>query len=172
VAEGQGDEEQTFRGDADRLLGPSLDPTRYPLLAEVLATPNASAFRLELMQLFGPLVRARAPRRSLRAMCRLEGPGYDEPVLVKNISATGVRFLVQSDATLDLTRFSKMSLHVRIKAGPRTMAVALVRRCGGDQRHTDLACRFLSPTPDHLQVVAEIRSRICAEATLPAEAIT
>ncbi|MEA2697618.1 MAG: hypothetical protein QOI66_1889 [Myxococcales bacterium] len=154
-----GDGDHGFRSDVDKLLGPSLDARRFPILAKALGTRKAPALRRELMDLFGALPRARAPRRSVRAMCRLAGPGYDQPVLVKNISATGVRLLVPSGAFLDLTRFTNMSLDVRIKSGARTLAVALVRRCGGDLRNTDLACRFVSPTADHQQIVAEIRSR-------------
>jgi hypothetical protein len=160
VIEIVGDEKRESRSDMDSLLGASFDAERFPILAQALGAANAPALRRELTQLLGPLLRARAPRRSVRAMCRLEGPGYDEPVLVRNISASGVRFLVPSGASLDLTRFANMSLHVRIRSGPRTLAVALVRRCGGDLRHTDLACRFLSPAADHLQMVAELRGRI------------
>lgn len=165
------DDERGFVGETDRLLGPALDATQYPILTGILATPSGPALRGELVQLFGPMLRARAPRRSIRAMCRLEGPGYDEPVLIKNISASGVRFLVQSDTPLDLTQFAKMSLHVRTKSGARTLTVSLVRRCGGDARHTDLACRFLSPAADHLQTVEEIRSKIFGVAASPVEAI-
>ena len=103
-------------------------------------------------------------------MCRLEGPGYDEPVLVKDISVSGVRFLVQTDAPLDLTRFDNMSLQVRTTSGARALAVALVRRCDGDERHTDLACRFLSPAADHLQTIADLRSKIFSTTALPSEA--
>ena len=154
------DDDEAIRSDTERLLGSPIDGARYPTLAAVLAGPNATALRRELMELFAPQLRARAPRRAVRAICRLEGPGYNEPILVKDISATGVRFLVQTDVALDLTQFADMRLHLRISSGSRTLPVTLVRRCGGDQRHTDLACRFVAPAPDHEQVVAEIRSKI------------
>jgi len=154
------DDEVSVGGAAENLLKAPIDGMRYPVLAAALAGPNAGALRRELMDLFAPQLRARAPRRAVRAICRLEGPGYDEPILVKDISASGVRFLVQTDVALDLNQFADMRLHLRINSGPRTLPVALVRRCGGDQRHTDLACRFVAPAPDHEQVVAEIRSKI------------
>jgi len=81
-----------------------------------------------------------------------------------------VRFLVQTDVALDLTQFADMHLHLRISSGPRVLPVALVRRCGGDQRHTDLACRFVAPASDHGQVVAEIRSKIFGDEPPLAEA--
>jgi hypothetical protein len=154
------DDELSVRGDSERLLEAPVDGARYPVLATVLAGPKGVALRRELMDLFAPQLHARAPRRAVRAICRLEGPGYNEPILVKDISSTGVRFLVQTDVALDLTQFADMRLHLRIASGPRVLPVALVRRCGGDQRHTDLACRFVAPAPDHGQVVAEIRSKI------------
>jgi hypothetical protein len=149
-----------FMGDAKRLLGSSIDTARYPILAAALAAPDAPALRRELMELLAPQLRARAPRRSLRVMCRLQGQGYDEPVLITDISASGVRFLVQSDVPIDLTQFDNMHLQVRVGSGPRSLAVALVRRCGGDKRHTDLACRFLERTSDHQEIAMEIRNRI------------
>jgi hypothetical protein len=154
------DEDEASGRDPERLLGSSFDAARYPILAAALAAPNAPQLRRELIEVFTPGLRARAARRTLRVMCRLEGQGYDEPVLIKDISASGVRFLVQSDVLLDLTRFDSMRLQVRIASGPRALTVAFVRRCGGDERHIDLACRFVAPAPDHQQTIAEIRSRI------------
>jgi hypothetical protein len=165
------EDEEALRGDTERLLSPPIDGAQYPVLATVLAGPNAMALRRELMELFAPQLRARAPRRAVRAICRLEGPGYNEPILVKDISATGVRFLVQTDVALDLTQFADMRLHLRISSGARMLPVALVRRCGGDQRHTDLACRFVAPTPDHGQVVAEIRSKIFGDEPAPSSSV-
>ena len=156
----ESDDEGHVSGDAERLLSGPVDGARYPILAAALTGESAAALRRELTDLFAPQLRARAPRRAVRAICRLEGPSYSEPVLVKDVSATGVRFLVQTDVALDLTQFADMRLQVRIGSGPRSLPVALVRRCGGDERHTDLACRFVGPAPDHGQVVAELRSRI------------
>jgi hypothetical protein len=162
------DEEGSDRGDAAGVLSAPIDGVRYPVLAAVLGGPHAGAIRRELTELFAPQLRARAPRRAVRAICRLEGPSYNEPILVKDISASGVRFLVQTDVALDLTQFADMRLHLRIASGARVLPVALVRRCGGDQRHTDLACRFTAPAPDHAQVVADIRSKIFGDEPAPA----
>lgn len=164
------DDERAF-GDTERLLGPSIDGARYPILAAALTSDDGQALRRELMELFAPQLRVRAPRRPLRIICRLAGQGYDEPVLIKDISASGVRFLVQADVSLDLNRFDVMRLQVRIGRETRALPVALVRRCGGDERHTDLACRFLAPTSGHDQMVAEIRSMIFGEAALAAESL-
>lgn len=171
IATEDDDDEVSVGGPAARLLDAPIDGVRYPVLAAALAGPNAVALRGELMDLFAPQLRARAPRRTVRAICRLEGPGYNEPILVKDISTTGVRFLVQTDVALDLTQFADMRLHLRINSGARALPVALVRRCGGDQRHTDLACRFLSPAPDHGQVVAEIRSKIFGDEPVSSEPV-
>jgi hypothetical protein len=170
VIEADDETERTSDADAARLLGAALETARYPVLAAALSAPNASDLWRELMELLGPQLGVRAPRRSVRAMCRLEGQGYDEPVLIKDISATGVRFLVQTDVALDLNSFGSKRLHVRTGSGPRILEVALVRRCGGDERHTDLACRFLCPPSDHEQLVAEIRSRIFGDMAAPAQA--
>jgi hypothetical protein len=156
--------------DGEQPLGGLIDPARFPILAMALSVANARELRRELVRLFAPQLTARAPRRAVRTICRLEGPRYDEPVLVKDISLSGVRFLVQADVPLDLARFGNMHLHARMASGPRALEVALVRRCGGDERHTDLAWRFVSPAADHAQVVAEIRSQIFGETPPTADA--
>jgi hypothetical protein len=154
------DEQKSLRDDLDGALAAATDAVHYPVLAAALAGPQGEELRHELVRLLAPQLHLRAPRRNIRALCRLEGPGYDEPVLLTDISATGVRFLAQTSVPLDLTRFGDMRLHVKMSAGPRTLAVSLVRRCGGDERFTDVACRFLSVEADHAQVVAEVRSAI------------
>jgi hypothetical protein len=169
VFETDGDDDSDFLVDAEQLLA-SLVATRYPTLVEALASPQGASLRRDLIRLLSPFLHPRAQRRSLRVMCRLEGPGYDEPVLIKDVSVSGVRFLVQKDAPLDLTRFDNMNLQVRTASGSRALGVALVRRCDGDERHTDLACRFVSPAADHLQTVADLRSKIFSTSALPAEA--
>ena len=155
----------TLIHDVDGLLASATDPLRYPALAAVLSGARGVELRHELVRLLAPQMHLRAPRRLLRILCRLEGAAYDEPVLLSDISATGVRFRVQSDVPLDVTHFGEMRLHVKTATGPRTLSVALVRRIGGDERFTDVACRFLSTEPDHAQVVAEVRSAIFGSAT-------
>lgn len=150
--------------DVKRALKPAEDPLRFPKLASLLAARDGDALRRELVELVGPSLRLRAPRRYVRVLCRLSAEGYDEPVLLTDVSETGVRFLVQADVPLDLTRAGHMTLSVRTTAGPRNLVIALVRRCGGDDRHTDLACRFLEVGPDHSAIVTELRSLIFGEA--------
>lgn len=146
--------------DANSLLATATNAVEFPVLAAALAGPQGAELRHELVRLVAPQLHLRAPRRYLRVLCRLEGVAYDEPVLLTDISVTGVRFLVLTDVPLDVTHFGNMRLHVKTKGGARTLAVALVRRCGGDERHTDVACRFLETDADHAQLVAEIRSVI------------
>jgi hypothetical protein len=165
------DEPNDFREDVDGALASATDAIRYPVLAAALTGSQGAELRHELVRLLAPQLHLRAPRRNIRALCRLEGSGYDEPVLLTDISATGVRFLALTSVPLDLTQFGEMRLHVKMSAGPRTLAVALVRRCGGDERYTDVACRFLSVDADHAQIVAEARSAIFGgEVTLAATA--
>jgi hypothetical protein len=140
---------------------PAVDGNRYPILGLALVGRNGPELRRELIALLSEReLRERAPRRSVYVMCRLEGPGYDEPVLVKDISASGVRFLLQSDVSLDVNQVGNLTLHVRTSGGPQALPLALVRRCGGDQRHTEVACRFLNPTPDYPQFVADLVSNV------------
>ena len=61
------DDEVSVGGAAERLLDAPIDAVRYPVLAAALAGPNALALRRELMDLFAPQLRARAPRRTVRA---------------------------------------------------------------------------------------------------------
>jgi hypothetical protein len=150
--------------DVKRALKPAEDPHRFPRLAALLAGQDGETLRRELAELVGPSLRLRAPRRYVRVLCRLRAEGYDEPVLLTDVSESGVRFLVQADVPLDLTRAGRMTLSARTTGGARDLVIALVRRCGGDERHTDLACRFLEVAPDHTATVTELRSLIFGEA--------
>jgi hypothetical protein len=152
--------EQTIHEDVDGVLASAGDPLQYPVLAAALASAQGEELRHEMVRLLAPQLHVRAPRRYLRVICRLEGATYDEPVLLTDISATGVRFLVLTDVPLDVTHSGNMRLHVKTQAGQRTLNLALVRRIGGDARHTDVACRFLDTEPDHQQLVTELRSTI------------
>jgi len=154
--------EDESEDDVARMLAPEAE-SRFPLLASLLAGPDGEALKRELGALFGPPLRSRAPRRVLRVMGRLRADGYDEPVLITDVSESGVRFLVQADVPLDLTRAGRMALRVRTERGPRELTVELVRRCGGDARHTDLACHFVDVEADHGSTVAELRSVIFGE---------
>ena len=158
--------------DLDGALASATDVVRYPVLAAALAGAVGVELRHELVRLLAPQLHLRAPRRSIRALCRLEGTGYDEPVLLTDISATGVRFLALTSVPLDLTHSGEMRLHVKMSAGLRTLAISLVRRCGGDEHYTDVACRFLAVDADHARIVAEVRSAIfgASEATVAAPA--
>jgi hypothetical protein len=154
-----------FHEDIEGVLASATDHVRYPVLAAALASALGAELRRELVKLVAPQLHLRAPRRYVRVMCRLEGAVYDEPVLLTDISATGARFLVSTSVPLDITHAGDMRLHLRTSAGRRTLPVALVRCCGGDERHTDVACRFLTVEEDHPQIVAEVRSTIFGDAT-------
>jgi len=158
---GAEDEQQGARAGSTAVPGDPVDSGRYPILGMALVGRNGPELRRELIALLSEReLRERAPRRPVSVMCRLEGPGYDEPVLVKDISASGVRFLVRSDVSLDVNRVSNLILHVRTSAGLQSLPLALVRHCGGDERHTELACRFIAATPDYRQIVADIINNI------------
>ena len=152
--------EQTIHEDVDGVLASAGDPLQYPVLAAALAGERGEELRHEMVRLLAPQLHVRAPRRYLRVICRLEGATYDEPVLLTDISVSGVRFLVLTDVPLDVTHSGNMRLHVKSQGGQRTLSLALVRRIGSDARHTDVACRFLDTEPDHQQLVAELRSTI------------
>jgi hypothetical protein len=161
--------QQIAYDDVDAVLATARDAVQYPILASVLAGHQGEELRHELVRLVARHLHPRAPRRYLRVIGRLQGASYDEPVLLTDISATGVRFLVISNVPLDVTHFGSMRLQVNSKAGRRTLAVALVRRIGGDERHTDVACRFLNPDADYQTLVAELRSTIFGVADAGAE---
>jgi hypothetical protein len=165
------DTDAALHDDIDNVLASATDVNRYPVLAAALAGALGTELRRELVRLVAPQLHLRAPRRYVRVLCRLEGAGYDEPVMLTDISATGVRFLVSTGVPLDITHFGNMRLHVKTAAGPRALGVTLVRWCGGDDRYIDLACRFLSVESDHAQLVADVRSSIFgASAPSPAAA--
>lgn len=157
------DRQQLLRDDSEAMLRAMADSTQFPLLSAALAGPHGAELRHELAHLVLPQLRLRAHRRLVRVLCRLEAPGYNEPVLLTDISTTGVRFLVLAEVPLDLSGFAGMLLHVKSSLGPRALPITLVRLCGGDGRHTDVACRFSTVTAEHAQVIAQIHSQVFDE---------
>jgi PilZ domain len=144
-----------------------LDPDNFPALAAALDRDDGDHLRGELENLLGYPLKKRAPRRHVSRMARLRASNYDEVVLVKDLSSSGVRLLVQSDQPLDLREMMEMQLIVMLPQGRRTLPVCVVRLCGQEGFHFSLACRFLARGADTDRMVQEIRNHIFGDVENP-----
>lgn len=131
---------------------------RYPALASALAGADGARVREELGQLLRGRFKPRAPRRPITRMARLQFLGEDEVVLLKDISTSGVRLLMESHPTTDLATLSDMVLCVNTDTRMEALPVAFVRTCGAVGKHVDIGLRFVAPGPDHEHVVQNLRN--------------
>lgn len=137
-------------------------PTDYPGLAELLNGPDGPRLGDEVARLLSG-TRTRAHRRSIKRMARLRCGDYNEVVLLKDLSATGVRLLIRGDQALDIRNMLEMRLTVQLAKERCTIPLSLVRLCGMDGGQIDLACRFLTTGAERDDLVNEIRSHIFDE---------
>ena len=131
-----------------------------PALNQALDGPDGERLGLELERLFGERMKVRAERRYVKRIARLQCGEYDEVVMLKDISATGVRLLVRGDQPLDVRHMLEMRLTVQLPERRCVVPVSLVRVCGKDGEHIDLGCRFLTAASDSDQMVGQIRNYI------------
>jgi hypothetical protein len=148
----------------DGLLEPGVEellslikPDRYPALATALAGADGERLRGELGQLLRGHLKTRAPRRTVTRLARLQFLGRDEVVLLKDISTSGVRLLMESHPEVDLTALERVMLHVNTDYRTHVLSVAFARLCGTKGKHVDLGFRFLESGPQHEEVVANLR---------------
>jgi hypothetical protein len=138
----------------------TLPADRYPVLSELIDRPEGGRLRLELEELLGHPLRLRAPRRPIKRIARLRGGGYDEVVLLKDLSASGVRLLVPTGEPLDIHSTKQMELVVRLPPGHLSLPVSVVRVCGQDRGYLDLGFRFLVTESELEDLIPRIRSHI------------
>jgi hypothetical protein len=134
-------------------------PIDYPGLAALLDGPDGPRLVDEIARLLSG-TKARAHRRSIKRMARLRCGDYNEVVLLKDLSATGVRLLIRGDQALDIRTMLDMRLTVQLAKERCTIPLSLVRLCGMDGGQIDLACRFLTTGAERDELVSEIRSHI------------
>ena len=132
----------------------------YPTLSAALDSPDGEQLRVELEHLLGHALKKRAPRREVRRIARLRSSKYDEVVLIKDLSTSGVRLLVQGDQPLDMRDLMRMELSVKLPGGRRMVPISAVRICGQEGPHIDLGCRFLVADAGLAELVEEIRSYV------------
>jgi hypothetical protein len=131
----------------------------YPVLSAALRGKQGAALRAELLSALPPSFRHRAERHRVTRLGRLHTEHYDEVVMMTDISQTGVRLRVQKDCPLDLTHSGTMQLLVSTTGGHHALPVQLVRIAAENDKHLDIACRFLEPLPDS-DLLANLRSLI------------
>lgn len=133
-------------------------PERHPALTAALGGPDGERLRAELAALFRGRFKVRAPRRPVSRLGRLQFLEEDEVVLLKDISTSGVRLLMESHPDVDLAALSRIVLSVNTDARNYALPVAFVRLCGTQGKHVDVGFRFVDPGPQHQDVVANLRN--------------
>jgi hypothetical protein len=135
-----------------------IKPERHPALAAALAGPDGERLRAELLQLLHGRFKTRAPRRPVTRLARLQFLQQDEVVLLKDISTSGVRLLMESHPEVDLTALDRIVLSVNTDTRNYALPVAFVRLCGNQGKHVDIGFRFLELGPQQEDVVANLRN--------------
>jgi hypothetical protein len=135
-----------------------ITPERHPALSAALVGPGGDRLRGELIQLLQGRFKARAPRRPVTRLARLQFLQEDEVVLLKDISTSGVRLLMESHPEVDLTALDRIVLSVNTDARNYALPVAFVRLCGTQGKHVDVGFRFLESGPQQEDVVANLRN--------------
>jgi hypothetical protein len=131
---------------------------RHPTLTAAMSGAYGPRFRAELAQLLRGRYRIRAPRRPVTRMARLQFLEEDEVVLLKDISTSGVRLLMESHPEVDLLSLPSITLCVNTDTRNLSLPVSFVRLCGMQGKHVDVGFRFVDPGPQHQEVVANLRN--------------
>ena len=131
---------------------------RHPTLTAAMSGAYGPRFRAELAQLLRGRYKARAPRRPVTRLARLQFLREDEVVLLKDISTSGVRLLMESHPDVDLLTVPSIVLWVNTETQNLSLPVAFVRLCGMQGKHVDVGFRFVDPGPQHEDVVVNLRN--------------
>jgi hypothetical protein len=143
--------------ESDELLS-LVTAERYPGLVAALHGPDGVRLGTELGQLLRGRYKVRAPRRPVTRMARLKFLDEDEVVLLKDISSSGVRLLMESHPTTDLAGLPRIVLCVNTDTRYLELPVAFARLCGMQGKHVDVGFAFVEPGPAHQDVVENLRN--------------
>jgi hypothetical protein len=143
--------------ESDELLS-LVTAERHPGLIAALHGPDGARLGAELASLLRGRFKVRAPRRAVTRMARLKFLDEDEVVLLKDISSTGVRLLMESHPSTDLAALPRIALCVNTHTRNLELPVAFVRWCGMQGKHVDVGFRFVDPGPEHQDVVENLRN--------------
>jgi hypothetical protein len=151
------EEVDTVTAEEQQLLS-IITADRHPTLTAALAGAYGPRFRAELAQLLHGRYKVRAPRRPVTRLARLQFLREDEVVLLKDISTSGVRLLMESHPDVDLLTVPSIVLWVNTETQNLSLPVAFVRLCGMQGKHVDVGFRFVDPGPQHEDVVSNLRN--------------
>jgi hypothetical protein len=129
---------------------------RYPALLAAMDGPGGERLRAEVIELLRGRIKPRAPRRAITRLARLQFLDEDEVVLLKDISTSGVRLLMETHPSTDLASLNDIVLCVNTDARMHALPVAFVRMCGSQGKHIDVGMRFVEPQPE--SVVQNLRN--------------
>ena len=143
--------------ESDELLS-LVTAERHPALVAALHGPDGARIGAELAQLLRGRYKVRAPRKPVTRMARLKFLDEDEVVLLKDISTSGVRLLMESHPSTDLAQLPRIVLCVNTDSRYHELPLAWVRLCGMQGKHADVGFRFVDPGPQHQDVVENLRN--------------
>jgi hypothetical protein len=151
------DEVDLVTAEEEQLLS-IITAERHPTLTAAMSGAYGPRFRAELAQLLRGRYKARAPRRPVTRLARLQFLREDEVVLLKDISTSGVRLLMESHPDVDLLTVPSIVLWVNTETQNLSLPVSFVRLCGMQGKHVDVGFRFVDPGPQHEDVVLNLRN--------------
>ena len=151
------DEVDLVTAEEEQLLS-IITAERHPTLTAAMSGAYGPRFRAELAQLLRGRYKPRAPRRPVTRLARLQFLREDEVVLLKDISTSGVRLLMESHPDVDLLTVPSIVLWVNTETQNLSLPVAFVRLCGMQGKHVDVGFRFVDPGPQHEDVVLNLRN--------------
>ena len=129
-------------GNVERLLR-AITTDEYPLLAELLQTDAGPLIRTELERLLQRRWAVRAPRKIAEVLGQISGDGFDETIMLRNISTSGVLALVDTSSPIQL---DATDLILRVQTATLTLEVpvTLVRVSPLCASQLEAAFRFRS----------------------------
>ena len=141
----------------------TLNSLEFPRLAALLTHQKDGVLQLEVARFLQMRFRTRATRKAVKRTGRLRYEGYDEVVLIRDISASGVRMLIAPEPPLELARVSSMRLLLKLEGDVKELPVAVVRVVNVGVQGVDLACRFLNPELENAAIAERLRSLFFAK---------
>ncbi len=129
----------------------------FPAIYQAMQGPDGERLSAEMHRLLSSRLLTRPPRRPVKRMGRLISGQYDEVVMLKDVSVSGVRLLLPGSESLDLNQTLNMDLEVRLPNGRHTIPLTLVRLCGRQGNHLDIGCRFTATGTQQEALVTQIR---------------
>lgn len=119
----------------------SISVAEFPLLAQLLNTDAGPLLKKELNRLLSQRWVSRSPRLQAEVVARLRGDAFDEAVLLRNISASGVLLQVKPQAEITLDQ-GPLTLTMHTSRGVVDVPILFARLADMSPGKFEVAFRF------------------------------